>query len=146
VAEFKVLLNRIVRNFPSHGALAKALGVTPSRLSRALSGAGGDFPFNVVNCLRLAKLSGESPSQILRAAKKGEIADLIEGLYGRDRGGLLTQDERTFLARISALDAGDRELLQKLMDRFFPVERVVTKLKASGRLARVSEAAEKKGR
>src|SRR5579885_1214122 len=82
VSDFKTLLNRIAAGFPSHRALATALGVTPSRLSRAMTGTGGEFPFNVTNCLRLAQLSGESASEILRAAGKKDVADLIEALYG----------------------------------------------------------------
>jgi hypothetical protein len=81
---FKELLNRIAETFPSRQALARAIGINASRLSRALNGS-DKFPFNATNCLRLAKLSGEPASAVLRAAGKGEIADLIESLYGPEK-------------------------------------------------------------
>lgn len=79
VTDFKELLNRIADRFDSRDALAKALGMNGSRLSRALNS--GDFPFNVANCLRLAKISGEPPSKVLRAAGKADVAELLESLY-----------------------------------------------------------------
>ncbi|MEP7304167.1 MAG: hypothetical protein ABJA98_01490 [Acidobacteriota bacterium] len=80
---FKTLLNKIAERFPSRTALAKALKITPSRLSRALNT--GDFPFNIENCLRLAQVSEEPPSDVLRAADNREIAELIESLYGPEK-------------------------------------------------------------
>lgn len=80
--EFKDLLSKIAGRFPSKKAFAEALDIDPSRLTRAINA--GDFPFNIENCLRLAKLSGESPTEILRSAGKVDIAELIESLYGRE--------------------------------------------------------------
>ncbi len=78
--DFAELLRKAARQFPSQQAFATALGISTPRLNRALNK--GDYPFNVVNCLRLARLTGESPSAVLRSANKAEIADLIERLYG----------------------------------------------------------------
>jgi hypothetical protein len=114
---FKDLLNRIAEKFETQKAMAEALDIDASRLTRALKK--GDFPFNVENCLRLAKLSGESPSAILRAADKAEIADLIESLYGRDRTRLLTPAEREVLDRFATLPPEDLELARRLLNRFF---------------------------
>jgi hypothetical protein len=97
VTNFQELLNRIVTTFPSRHAFAKAIGINASRLSRALNS--GDFPFNVTNCLRLAQLSGESASEILRAAGKADVATLIESQYGQNRTALLSDDERDLLDR-----------------------------------------------
>ncbi len=83
VDDFKELLARIARNFESKKALADALDIDPSRLSRAITK--GDFPFNVENCLRLARVSGESPSEVLRAANNADVAELIESLYGPEK-------------------------------------------------------------
>jgi len=83
VDDFKGLLNRIAGTFKTQKELADALDIDPSRLSRAINA--GDFPFNVENCLRLAKLSGEPPSAVLRAAGKADIAELIESLYGPEK-------------------------------------------------------------
>lgn len=117
---FKTLLNKIAGRFPSRTALAKALNITPSRLSRALNT--GDFPFNVENCLRLAKVSGEPPSEVLRAADNGEIAELIESLYGPEKTvtdpaivTLLTNwDDLTDNQRTFARSAAEMLLLARL--------------------------------
>lgn len=84
VTAFTELLNRIAERFPTRHALAKALDINASRLSRALNGS-EEFPFNIENCLRLAQVSGEPPSGVLRAANKGEVAELIESLYGAEK-------------------------------------------------------------
>lgn len=84
VSAFTELLNRIADGFPTRHALAKALDINASRLSRALNGSEG-FPFNIENCLRLAKVSGEPASDVLRAAGKSDIAELIEALYGPEK-------------------------------------------------------------
>lgn len=115
---FKVLLNRIAQRYPSRSALAQALRITPSRLSRALNT--GDFPLNVSNCLRLAKLSGESATEILRAAGKGDVAELIEGLYGKDRTRLLTMPERELLDEWHALSPRAREALGSIISDLSP--------------------------
>jgi hypothetical protein len=83
VDAFKELLSRVARRFESKKALADALQMDSSRLSRAINT--GDFPFNVENCLRLAQVSGEPASAVLRAAGKGDIAELIESLYGPEK-------------------------------------------------------------
>lgn len=93
---FKVLLKRLQKkHYPSVRAFAQALGIEDaSRLSRGK-------PFDVYWCLRLARVTGENPTVILRAANKGAIAALIEDLYGAT-GTLLTPEQR---ALIEALDA-----------------------------------------
>jgi hypothetical protein len=119
VAEgFKELLNRIVDKFPSRLAFAREIGMTSSRLSRALNE--GDFPFNVANCLRLAKISGESATDILRAAGKEDVADLIESLYGKDRTRLLTAPERELLDDFESLTPRARESLKILLRDLAP--------------------------
>lgn len=84
VKTFQELLNRIADGFPTRQALAKAIDINASRLSRALNGT-DKHSFNIENCLRLAQLSGEPASAVLRAADKGDIAELIESLYGQER-------------------------------------------------------------
>jgi hypothetical protein len=86
VNEFTKLLNRIADGYPTRLALAQALDINASRLSRALNGSDPHTSFNIENCLRLAKVSGEPASRVLRAADKGTIADLIEELYGPEKG------------------------------------------------------------
>lgn len=89
--KFQLLLQRTASRFRSEKALADRLGIGAPRLNRALNK--GDFSFNVLNCLRLADASGEHPSEVLRAAGKGDVADLIERLYGVDAEPLAS-DER----------------------------------------------------
>lgn len=93
VSEFPELLERAAAKFPSKQAFAKALGITPSRFSRLLQ---GQFSLEVVNCLRLAKIAGERPSTVLRAAGKNDVADLIEELYGAE-GNPLTPAQRELI-------------------------------------------------
>src|SRR4051794_6397965 len=89
VNEFRELLESTARRFPSKQAFAKAIGVTPSRFSRVLA---GQHSLNVLNCLRLAKLAGVPPSTVLHAAKKHEIAALLEELYGPEPVGLIAEE------------------------------------------------------
>lgn len=79
VSDFGEFLEDLAKQFPTKQAFAEAIGITPSRFSRVLAGT---YTLNVLNCLRLAKAAGRSPSVVLRAAGKREIADLIEALYG----------------------------------------------------------------
>jgi plasmid maintenance system antidote protein VapI len=79
VGEFRDLLEAAAKRYPTKRAFARAIGITAGRLSRVL---GGEHSFDVGNCLTLAKLTGESPSRVLRVAGKSDIADAIEALYG----------------------------------------------------------------
>jgi hypothetical protein len=67
--------------FRTKGEFARAAGISASAFSRQISkGKLGIRPL-----LRLAKATGESASTILHRAGKGEIAGLIEELYGQPR-------------------------------------------------------------
>lgn len=79
-SSFATLLHRLATRFPSRRAFAIAIGTDPSRLSRAMNG--DPTMFDVLRCLYVARATRESPSVVLRAAGKGEIADLLEELYG----------------------------------------------------------------
>jgi hypothetical protein len=93
---FKSLLKRLQKkHFPSVTAFAQALGIDASRMSRGK-------PFNIYWCLRLAQVTGENPSVILRAANKGEIATLIENLYGSGKV-LLTPEQQMLLDALDSL-------------------------------------------
>ena len=100
--DFKELLKTAVRAFPSQQALAEAIGISTARLNRALNK--GDHPFNVENCLRLARVMGARPSMVLRSAGKGEVAELIESLYGKEVDSTMTFKERNHLHRWRKLD------------------------------------------
>lgn len=89
------------------------------RLNRALNK--GDYPFNVLNCLRLARLADAPPSEVLRAAGKDEIADLIEVLYGSPDE-TMTPGEREHLQRWRRLTAKARNSIEVLMRDLLPEE------------------------
>jgi transcriptional regulator with XRE-family HTH domain len=73
------LIERYARRYGSLSALGKAIGLSPSRMSRLARGDQGSL--EVINCLKLAELTGESPASILRSADKADVAELIERLY-----------------------------------------------------------------
>jgi hypothetical protein len=73
------LIERYARRYGSLSALGKAIGLSPSRMSRLSRGDQGSL--EVLNCLKLADLMAESPDTILRAAGKADVADLIARLY-----------------------------------------------------------------
>ena len=89
--DLQALLKSLVKRYGTQTALAKAIGITDSRLAKVLKGDSGAL--SVLNCLRLAKVAGMSPSQILRAAGKTEIAVLIENMYGESAQPVLSADE-----------------------------------------------------
>lgn len=68
------------RPYQTWGDLAAATGLTLSAFSRGVKKEG---TLNVENCLRLAETTGIAASQVLRTAGKGDIAELIERLYGK---------------------------------------------------------------
>lgn len=109
-------LKAIASRFASKKALADAVGVSQGRLSRALKGD-DNYSFNVENCLRLADVSGEPASEILRAAGKADVADLLERLYGGARPATLPAEERELLTRWRFLSPDAKENLKGLIWR-----------------------------
>jgi hypothetical protein len=99
------LLKRLQKkHYPTVTAFAQALGIKdPSRISRG-------NPFDVYWCLRLAEVTGENPSVILRAANKGDIATLIETLYGTSKV-LLTPEQQTLLNAFEGMAPHARQAL-----------------------------------
>lgn len=78
--DLRALLQSLIdTTYGTQDALAKAIGISPSRISRVLKNPDS---LAVANCLRLAKVTGLSPDEIFRAAGKTEIAELIHELYG----------------------------------------------------------------
>jgi transcriptional regulator with XRE-family HTH domain len=79
---FRELLRELVTQFGgTKQDLAKAIGITASTLSHFLRDHSTHVPSTEV-CLRLAAVTGASASKVLRAAGKGDVADLIEDLFG----------------------------------------------------------------
>jgi len=111
VSEFGEFLEAAAKRFPNKYTFAKKLGITPGRLSRVL---GGEHSLDVENCLKLAKLTGESASRVLRLAGKSEIAELIEDLYGRTAPAL-SRGDREVLDEWDAMNAHDRQALRAVL-------------------------------
>jgi hypothetical protein len=86
VSDLQTLLTGLVKRYGTKTALALALGMTLERLVKVMKDPTESL--GVANCLRLSKVSGLPPGQVLTMAGKTEIADLLDMLYGRtpDRG------------------------------------------------------------
>jgi hypothetical protein len=108
---FRALLKRLKKHYPSVRAFAAALDVDPSHLSRAMSATGQ--PFDVRGCLRLATVTGANAGEVLRAAGKGDIADLIEHLYGPSHASL-TPEQQQLLDALSRI--GDPNVRRSLIE------------------------------
>lgn len=127
LSEFRDLLEAAAKRFPTKHAFARELGITPGRLSRVL---GGEHSLDVLNCLKLAKMTGESASHVLRVAGKGEIAELLESLYGRTAPAL-NPGERDLLDAWGALTQRARDSLKVILRDLAPKEREKPKRKTA---------------
>lgn len=108
---FRMLLKRLQKqHYPSVRAMAAALEVKPSQLSRAMGVRGQ--PFDVRGCLRLARATGADPGEVLRAAGKADIADLVEQLFGTAPP-LLTPEQQDVLTALAAI--GDPAVRQSII-------------------------------
>lgn len=119
VSEFSDFLEASAGRFPTKLEFARAIGITPSRFSRALR---GDYALNVLNCLRLAKATGESASHVLRLAGKRDIAEMLEDLFGR-RAPALSPAERELLTEWERLSPRARQALRSLMNDLLPQQK-----------------------
>lgn len=87
---FRTFVQGLVTEHGTAGSVAKAIGMSLSAFSRGVRLEG---TLGVEKCLKLAQWSGAAPSHVLRLAKKGEVADLIEDMYGPARSPV-SEDER----------------------------------------------------
>jgi hypothetical protein len=71
----------VSKRYGSHQRLAAEIGLTVSGFCRAAKSG----TLSIESVLRLAFTTGENPSVLLRLAGKGDVADLIEALYGAGR-------------------------------------------------------------
>jgi hypothetical protein len=83
---FRIYLDRAAKHLGSQVALARALGIDPTRISRLMRGNGDYAHLNFENCLRLAALLDELPAEVLRAAGHTDQAVLLEKLCGPPEG------------------------------------------------------------
>lgn len=106
---FQVWVEEVIRDrFGTATALAKAVGMELSPFTRGVSAG----TLNVANLLKLAKVTEERPSTVLRLAGKEALAALIEEMYGSDA---ISAAERTLLRRWRKLDREEREAFSILI-------------------------------
>jgi plasmid maintenance system antidote protein VapI len=116
--DLRDLLRELVKRHRNQTALAQAMGIDRSRISKILKGV--EYPtLEVQNCLRLADVTGESPMEILTAAGKGDVADLIERLYGQAKPASetarLTHGERDHLNLWRSISAPEQQAFEVLI-------------------------------
>jgi hypothetical protein len=87
-ATFAALIERLIEQHGTQDAVAKLLGISSSGLGRA----GDTMSFQ--NLIKLAYKAGLDPSLVLRLAGKGEIADMLESVYGPPAAPLSDEDRR----------------------------------------------------
>lgn len=83
--------------------LAERLGITPSSLSRLQ--VPGHQP-SVEICMKVADVFGVSATRVLRAAGKGEFADLAEDLFGH-----AAERHQTKIAEEQCLSVDERNMV-----------------------------------
>jgi plasmid maintenance system antidote protein VapI len=111
LSEFRDFLEAAAKTLGSKRKLAKAIAITPGRLSRVL---GGEHSLEIDRCLTLAKLTGESPLRVLRLAGKADLADQIEEAYGPNRP-TIKPAEQALLDQWDALEPSDRANLRAIL-------------------------------
>lgn len=102
---FRAFVNGVVEKAGSASAVAAGIGMSVSAFQRSVHKNGS---LGVGACLRLARFSGTSPSMVLRLARKGDVAELIENLYGPTREPISDEDrEWLIIGRELSADARD---------------------------------------
>lgn len=81
VSDLQKLLTDLAKQFGTKTALAERLGLSLERLIKVMKDPKESL--GVLNCLKLAQVSGLPPSQILIMAGKKDVADLLDSVYGR---------------------------------------------------------------
>lgn len=95
--------------------LARTMGITFSGFLRGVK----QGTLSTDNCLLLAEVLGEQPSNVFRAAKKPDLADRFERLYGKTSNSM-TAEERDVLAVWNAMPRPVRENMLSWMRNFIP--------------------------
>lgn len=95
-SEFDEWIATLLRRYRTKRALAEAAGLTESAFWRQIRDTGS---LGVPPLLRLALATGEPASDVLRRARKGDLADLIEQCYGAP------QEQRPEVREFAALTA-----------------------------------------
>jgi DNA-binding XRE family transcriptional regulator len=97
---------------------AQALGISRTHLSHLLS---GQYVPGLELCLTIARVTKTPASKVLREAGKGELAALLEQLYGgpaqvRTTDPAITAADRRLLLQIHGLDARTQRAIRYLVE------------------------------
>lgn len=95
---FQEWVDELVATFGSKTKLAQAIGISLTQIGRGRSAG----KYSVENLLKLARAANADPSSVLRLAGKGDVADLIETLYGKAE---LTAEQRALLTAFATVPA-----------------------------------------
>ena len=98
--------------------VAEAIGIAATRYNQ-LRAANG-YTLNVGNCLRLAAILKRPPQEVLRAAGKADVADLLDAYFGTPQyvplpGGHMG---RQLVEEWARLNDADRALVLRVMASF----------------------------
>jgi len=111
-SELRQIIREEIQKQGSQRVVAKSLALTEGRLGRMLR---GEFSLSVLSCLRLSKVTGRPPAQILNAAGKGEVAKLIVELYGIEESAM-SPNELDLLRRFRRVGAKHQALVRNLLE------------------------------
>jgi len=105
---------------------ARAIGKSRASVSHWLRVDPPSAPPGIEVCLRIATVTRTDASRVLRAAGKGDVATLIEQLYGgparvRTSDPAVSATDRRLLAQLHALDAATQRAIRTLLDHMTPV-------------------------
>lgn len=106
------ILDAYLEHHDSQEDAALPLGITGSRLGRIRK---GEYAPDVLTCLRLALAASVPPADVLRAAGKSEVADLLDVLYGRTSAAVPNHHARAFLRQREALPPAVRRAFDALL-------------------------------
>jgi transcriptional regulator with XRE-family HTH domain len=108
--ELARLLRDAALRYPSLADAARAFGLSPSALSRALRD--GREPLSVRRLLHIAFVAELEPLQLLRAASRAGVADLLTQLFGQ---ATLPEAVRELAETILSLPPDDRRFLREMV-------------------------------
>lgn len=112
---FETWVDELRARYGSMRAVAERFGMTESGFFRGVKRG----TLSVENLLDLARVTDEPPSKVLRLAGKGQVADLIERLYGPGRDSLKDSELR-LLERWQNISDAARRAIEDILDDLQP--------------------------
>jgi transcriptional regulator with XRE-family HTH domain len=104
------ILRRVSSREKTKAALAAKLDISREWLDRVMS---GEVALGAETCLHIALEYGEDALSLMRAAGKGELADLLERAgFG---GGEVSASDRDFLRNLDSLPEAQQQPIRELI-------------------------------